>query len=129
MNKVMSYWLTKLVLFFMGYWAALSALRAISRGFNRQMSMILGDWLRMGLAASLFLFVFCIAVFIIAVFKSKSQEIRPIWHKIDFYLLIVLTFCVVFLCIYYVWVSHYSSMRLLLLSIQALNHTPIYLHF
>ena len=119
MNKVLCSPATKCAALLVGYISALSFARAVSVTFNYYIGGMLGSWPKIWPIVSFMLFVTCMAVFTLSIRRGKAAARKWIWQKADFFLLIALVYCVLFLCVYYGGIIYRSAMLLLLLSAAA----------
>jgi signal transduction histidine kinase len=115
---VLGSWVIKIIALLGGYVAALSIVRALSRPFNHYIRGDIGDFLRMGIAVAIPLFIAFTALLFVSVWVSKGEK-SPVWRKIDLFMWIALTFCTVMLCMHYALYIRASrfNMTLLLLSL------------
>lgn len=102
MNKILCSPITKPTVLFIGFMAAVSVIRNLSRTFNYYLQDTVIGWLKMDLAVSLLLYALCVVLFIFSIWQSESNKNLPAWRNIDAALLFVLTYGIVLLCVYYV---------------------------
>jgi signal transduction histidine kinase len=126
MNVVLRSPITKIVALTAGYFAAVACGRSLSSSFDYYISVNTGDWLKTYSFAPFFIFILCVAVFILSVLKSKGPGRFSAIRRVDWTLLVVLTYCVAFLFWYIAQYSPWQGVMLFFpLTTQVLIATVI----
>ncbi|MDR1157711.1 MAG: HAMP domain-containing histidine kinase [Oscillospiraceae bacterium] len=92
----------KAAVFLLGGGGALSAVRALSQGYNYYTGKVLGNYLHWDLAVSLAIFFFAVGLLCLSIWTSDGNRktgLFRLWQKIDFSLLVLLSLCTLVLCV------------------------------
>ncbi|MDR2736516.1 MAG: HAMP domain-containing histidine kinase [Gracilibacteraceae bacterium] len=129
--KVLTSPVTRIVVLIVGYFAALSLIRAFSVPFNYYMREIIGNAMKMPSVVAFPLFVMCVVVLFILAWQGKNTKSSVLFRRVDISLLVVFAFCFFLLGLNMemgqrmlspisgVWRFGGSNVQLLLLSILA----------
>ena len=111
----------------LGFFAAVSIVRANSATFHLYMNLFIGQRMLMPPFVSWILLACCIATYLFSVAKSKGRQTYNVWQRADASLLAVLTFCTVLLCVYFAknTYSSFFSMMAYLFLLSAIAYAAV----
>jgi len=134
MNRVLGSRISQGILLFVGYVAAVLALRDANWSFNFYLNRALGF---IGpsstgtLLALLFsaLFLTCAVLLFISIWKTQNERKPHVWRATDYSLMVILTYCIVFAGINYALDYARFVEPLLLLPLSAIVYLAVMLFF